>query len=104
MNYTYIKDIEFIKEVLNLNDQQFYEETGISRSTINNWELGKNGISDRLLERLYSFAYKNGIRLNSLKEQLFTDEKKKNETILFHGAKNELTGEIDLSKSKINND
>ena len=39
-----------------------------------------------------------------MKEQLFTDEKKKNETILFHGAKNELTGEIDLSKSKINND
>ena len=104
MKYDVVKDIEFIKEALGLSENQFSSYTGIPRSSLNNWYKNNNSISKQLLEKVYSFAYDNNLRINSFKQQMFNDAKKKNEVILFHGAKQELKGELSLEFAKDNND
>lgn len=104
MEYDAIKDIEFIKEVLQINDSVFSEKTCIPRSSLNNWHEFRNRISAQSLEKLYSFAYKSGIRLNELKQQLFIDVKAKDEVILFHGAKTDIKGELSLDYAREKND
>ena len=104
MKYDITKDIEFIKEALDLNDSRFSLLTGIPRSSLNNWSKGRNNISKKALEKVYSFAYENKLRINSFKQQMFNDAKKRDEIILFHGAKQDLDGELDLKYARENND
>lgn len=104
MEYSIVKDIEFIEEALEINESYFSNLTGIPRSSINNWRNGKNNISKQLLEKVYGFAYDNDLRINDLKDQMFNDAKKKNEVILFHGAKKDLAGELSLEYANDNND
>ena len=68
MNLT--NEIAIITEVLQLNESDLSKKIGISLETINNWKFGRKGIGSMNLEKVYSYAYDNGIYLNKIYEQL----------------------------------
>ena len=104
MNKCLIKDLDFAKDYLSLNDNQLCNILDISRSSLNSLRKNENEISSIQYERIYSFLYSKGIKINNLKSQIYKDSENKNQTILFHGAKKEIVGKIDLKHSKDGND
>ena len=103
--YRIAQDIEIVRELLELKTEEMAKEIGVSRTTLNNWFTGKRNISELNLETFYNFAFRSGIRLNKIKEQLYKEElSEKQHVLLFHGAKNVIEGPISLEKSRKNND
>lgn len=99
-----IKDIEFIQEVLKINNKDFCDAIGIARSTLNRWQKNETIISKSQKEALYSYAYNNDLRLNELKAQMYEDNCSKGKKILFHGTKNYFDGDFNLSFAEDRND
>ena len=104
MNLT--NEIAIISEVLQLNESDLSKKLGVSLETINNWKFRRKGIGPLNLEKVYSYAYDNGICLNKIYEQLLKEENENNQNIvLFHGAKKSFTMPIDFAtNSKATND
>ncbi len=104
MNLT--NEITIISEVLQINESDLSEKLGVSLETINNWKFGRKGIGNANLEKVYSFAYDNGIVLNNIYEQLLKEEYENSENIvLFHWAKRSFSMPIDFAtNSKSTND
>lgn len=103
--YQLTQDIEIVRELLELTTEEMAKEIGVSRITLNNWLTGKRKISELNLEIFYNFAFRSGIRLNKIKEQLYKEElSEKQHVLLFHGAKNIIEGPISVGKSRKNND
>ena len=88
------KDILTIRKLFNLNQTQFANEIGLSRSNIARYEGDDIFPHDSALEKIYSYPYKNNFYLNKAKEMLFIDEKK-DDLLLFHGAKYQIDNQID---------
>ncbi len=61
--------------------------TGVSRRTLFNVLSNSFQPNEETLEKVYSFIYKDGYRLNQIKEEIYKDTDK---LILFHGAKNQI--------------
>ena len=100
------KEVQLLCNVLNLTETELGKELGVSYETVNNWKNNRKNIDASNLEKLYSFAFDKGIRINSIYEQLLK-ENNVNDTniVLFHGAKTEFSMPIDIGVySKINND
>ena len=92
--YNVLQDIVIIKELLGFTKEGLANALEISRITLN-----KN------MSASYSFAFKSGIRLSKIKEQLYKeDASEKSHILLFHGAKSKLEGELSINKSRKNND
>lgn len=105
MDYQVIQDIETVIELKELTMDEFAKDMGVSRVTVNNWLLGNTTISERNIGVFYEYAFQKGIRLNKIKEQLYTEELSGNsEVLLFHGAKTSIEGELSLTCSKRKND
>lgn len=103
--YNVLQDIVIIKELLGFIKEGLANALEISRITLNNWMTGKNNISEQNMSASYSFAFKSGIRLSKIKEQLYKeDASEKSHILLFHGAKSKLEGELSINKSRKNND
>lgn len=93
--YRIKEDLDFILESENLTTSGLAEKTGVSGTTLNS--IMKTGsTTDGVCEKIYSFAYNNRYRINSVKEELL-NEKYKN--VLFHGSKNGLS-EITVTGSR----
>lgn len=98
-------DIEVIKELLGLSSAGLAEAIGVSPETVSRWCSLEQEISDGKLAELYDFAFRKGIRLNKIKEQLFREEcRKPDHVILFHGAKSRIEGLLSIEKSRGTND
>lgn len=94
-----------IKELLNLSQNELANELGVSFESINRWESEKTDVEKANVETVYSYAFKKGIFLNSIYEQLYTEKyQKDNIKVLFHGCKNNLYLPVDLNHSKKFND
>jgi len=104
MEYNFTQDIKSIREMLGLSQAELAKAVGVQRVTISRSELKENEHSDRLLELIYSYAYEKDIRLNKLKEMFWQERLDNGHKLLFHGAKSEIKGEIDIKKGRINND
>lgn len=105
MEFLARKDIESVLEILGYSMEDLSRELGVSRITVSNWVNGKNEISEEHLSSFYDFAFKKGIRLNKIKEQLYREDMLKDgEILLFHGAKTKIEGPLSLEKSKPIND
>ena len=104
MNLT--NEITIISEVLQINESDLSKKLSVSLETLNNWKFGRKGIGLANLEKVYSFAYDNGIVLNNIYEQLLKEEYENNHNIvLFHGAKRPFSMPIDfVANSKARND
>ena len=86
-DYHIKEDIEFILEAEGITTSDLSEYTGISRTTFD--EIAKNGkTTDVVCEKFYSYVYKKGYRMNSVKEELLKEQDK---NVLFHGSKSGLT-------------
>ena len=98
-DYRIKEDIGFILEAEGINKLELSESTGISRTTLES--IAQNGIAtNEVCEKLYSYIYKRGYRLNSVKEELI---KEKYGNVLFHGSKYGLS-EVTVSGSRNNCD
>lgn len=104
MDFRVHEDIEVILELLGMTIQEFARELQVSASTVSRWKEPRETISPANLEKIYDYAFKKGIRLNKIKEQLFREECLENHVLLFHGAKTEISGDISVEKSRQNND
>ncbi len=104
MNYNFSEDMKSIREILNLTQYDFAKQIGVEQVTISRTELQKTEPSKKLLESVYTFAFAKNIRINKLKEMFWRDNLETNDKLLFHGAKSEIEGEIDIYKGRANND
>lgn len=104
MNLT--NEITIICKVLRLNESDFAKILGVSLETLNNWKFRRKNISFSNLEKVYSFAYENDIKLNPIYEQILKEEYvDKENVILFYGSKKPLCRPIDfINNSKSTND
>ncbi|MBO4787772.1 MAG: DUF3990 domain-containing protein [Lachnospiraceae bacterium] len=93
------EDIEFLLEADKITREELADRTGISRTTI--VEILKGGKTiDAVNEKLYSYAYVNGYRINTVKEELLKEQTTK---VLFHGSKYGLS-EISIEGARGNCD
>ncbi len=97
-------DIEIVMELLNITAQELADSIGVTATTISRWRKSEEQVSSSNLNAFYNFAFGKGIRLNKIKEQLFKEECNSNSTILFHGAKTYIDGQISIERSKNTND
>lgn len=104
MNYNFEQDLKSIREILGLTQSELATQIGVEKVTISRNETGKTTPSTKLLEQIYQFAFENNIKLNRLKEMLWTENLKRNHKLLFHGAKSKIEGDLDVHKSRSNND
>ena len=96
MNYNFSSDIKSIREILDLTQEDLAVQIDVQQKTISKNESEEIEPSEKLLEIFYAYAFSKNIRLNKLKEMIWRDELEENEKLLFHGAKNEITGNIDI--------
>ena len=104
MNYNFQKDMKAIREILGMTQEEFAEKIGVEQATISRNELGKNLPSPQLMERVYQFAFDKKIQINQLKKMLWAENLASDHKLLFHGAKSEIAGEIDVTIGRTNND
>lgn len=88
MYYKTKKDLEFMQEISNQTSEQIAENMGISKALYYQL-LDDVPVENFILEKVYSYIYKNGYRLNSVKEDLLKESTK--DIVLFHGSKDGLT-------------
>lgn len=90
--FSFKNDIETVLDAKCINIDSFCVGANIPKRTI--FYAFSHKPSKNVLEDAYSYMYKLGIRLNSVKEELFNEIKDKNEVVLYHGSKygiNEIT-------------
>ena len=98
-DYKIKEDVQFMLEAEKITVAELSERTKISRTTLE--EIEEKGFTtESVCEKLYSYAYEENYRINSVKEE-FMKEKSKN--VLFHGSKAGLS-EITISGARANCD
>ena len=102
MNYGVSTDLKLFMAILDISSLDLADELDVDIKTINRWIDEKCDISESNLEKLYSYAYKKGIKVNLIKEMLNKEEN--DSLLLFHGSKMNIEGRVDLSHSDLNND
>lgn len=104
MNYKFSEDIKSIREILGISQSELAKQIGVEQVTLSRSENEDTMPSAKLLENVYSFAFKRDIKINKIKEMLWKEDLKDHEKLLFHGAKDKIVGEIDIHKGRENND
>lgn len=97
-------DIEIVMELLDITAKDLADNIGVTPTTISRWRKREEQVSSSNLNAFYNFAFRKGIRLNKIKEQLFKEDCGRNSIILFHGAKTYIDERISIEKSKSTND
>lgn len=105
MDYTIREDLQVIKELTEDSWADLAKKFEIEESTLFRWLDGSVTPSETSIEKIYSSAFKSGIRINSIYGQLYKEDYSDEQNIvLFHGAKTDIKGELTLEYSKENND
>ncbi len=104
MDYNFMEDLKSIRDILELTQSEFAELIGVEQVTISRNEIEKTEPSDKLLEKVYDFAFEKNIKLNRLKEMLWRENMSHNHKLLFHGAKSSIDGSLSINKGRRNND
>ena len=86
LNYKIVDDISFFLEAEKTDIETLSKKANVSKTLI--YELLKTGITTKQnYERIYSYFYYLGYRINKVKEEFLKETSK---IILFHGSKNGL--------------
>ncbi len=104
MDYNFAQDLLSIREILGISQTELSEQLGVEQATISRNETRNNAPSIKFMEKVYNYAFEKGVKLNRLKEMLWKENLDVNHKLLFHGAKSEIEGDIDVSRARINND
>ena len=98
-------DLEIILKTFDVSLRDFADELYFDAPTVSNWLTGKKMPDRRSKEDVYTYAFDNGVYINRAHEEpLYNLSKKQGFTLLFHGSRSGLNGDIDIAMSKINND
>ena len=97
LDYKINEDLNLLEDLEKVSDLELSALLYVSRVSIN--EIGKTKKEDyELLDKIYSYIYKKGYRLNKTKTEFLLES---NPKILFHGSKNGLNFiKADGSKGK----
>ena len=101
--YEIAKDIKRIRAFFNISQSEFAKSIASSRISIARYESGTTYPNLSTIEAIYSYAYTRKLHLNDAKASLYQDDAKENK-LLFHGARNEIKGEVDIYHSIAPND
>ena len=104
MEYRFSEDLRIILSILGMTQSELAKELGIQQVTVSRSVSGDTRPSDKLLEKVYGYAYGKNIMLNRLKSMYWSDNSLPGHMLLFHGAKSSIDGIIDISHSRGNND
>ncbi len=104
MEYNFAKDIQSIREILGLSQEELSNAVELDQEIVSAIEANRGEPSIKSVEKIYSYAFSKDIKLNKLKEMLAKDDLNHNEKLLFHGSKNEIDGKIDIHHGRSNND
>ena len=98
------EDCRLFREMRGLSQTELADSLGLGIATIIRWENGQTEPRTDNLERFYSFAFRERVSLNRIKEQFYREELEKDRKLLFHGAKTVIEGEIRCDASRVRND
>lgn len=98
------KDLLYVKATLDLTEDGLAKFFGVTRMTLNRWLDGEFNATKENLEKIYNQIYQEGIELNYIKEELHKSLERKDNLILFHGAKNDLIGKPSIKYGEKNRD
>ncbi len=104
MEYQFADDLVAIRQILGLTQSELSEQLGIEQESISRLEKNNAVPSNQLLESVYTYAFDHKIQLNRIKEMLWKERLKENHKLLFHGAKNDINGIVQVNVGRINND
>lgn len=104
MNYSIQEDLALIREFFKLSQEEFAKIIGVEKITIVRTEKGESYPRIELIDRIYDFCFKKGLKLNFQKEMMYKDDLKSNHVLLTHASKYGIDGEISIEKSRANND
>ena len=99
MSINLSEDLKKIKVLLDYTDEELANELGINRSTLVRWINNKNFPNNLSLNKIYSYIYNKGIKINLIDEELYKSKETKNSLILFHGSKSTIDGKLTVEKS-----
>ena len=71
MDYNFKQDLKAIREILGLTQSELAGQLNVEQVTISRNEMGRTEPSVKLLEQVYEFSFKKGVKLNRLKEMLW---------------------------------
>ena len=104
MDYNFSGDFKSIRDILDISQKEFAKVLDTEQKTISNIESGDSRPSQAIVEKAYEYVFKKEVKLNKLKELLCRDNLTHKEKLLFHGAKGEIKGDIDVNFGRGNND
>lgn len=104
MDYRIKEDIELTRHLLGCSLEELSKGIGISRMTLHRWNVGQVVPSEAALSSFYEYAFNRGVRLNQIKAQLYREDARAPQSLLFHGSKSGIDGELRLDASRRNTD
>lgn len=104
MDYLFSDDVKTVREILGLTQTDLASKLGVEQTTIARNETKKTNPSPALLEKFYDYTFRNKINLGKLKEMLWEEEIPIGHKLLFHGAKSQITGPLEVHRGRKNND
>ncbi len=104
MKYHIKEDIELTRHLLGCSLEELSKGIGISRMTLHRWDVGRVVPSESALSSFYEYAFNRGVRLNQIKAQLYREDTRAPQTLLFHGSKSGIEGKLRLDASRRNTD
>lgn len=103
MDFNVSEDTKLIRGMLQISQSDLAREIGVSKITVLRIENNETRPETETINRIYDFAYRKGIKVNSIKE-MFYKEDITDKTLVFHGAKTMIKGGISLDCGKRSND
>lgn len=103
MRYRINEDILLIRKMLELSQEEMASLLGLSKMTILRIENGQAYPNQSTMDKIYDLAFRKGIKLNKIKEMFYKKEAK-GKAVIFHGAKQEIDGDISPMRGKDRND
>ena len=93
MDYKIGSDLSLTRFLLNISQEELAREISIERITLLRIENNETNPSLKTLDQIYSYIYEKGININQIKANFF-DEEMITGTLLLHGSKSEIQGDI----------
>ena len=98
-------EIKIIRRLLNITQTDLAMALNVTYESINKWENRKMKADSESIEKMYNFAFNNGIYFNDIYVQLFNEQLlKKNKSVIFHGSDVDFEMPIKLDKYNPNSD
>lgn len=94
MKYSFVEDLEYAKEALELTDVDFFSLINVPKATYYRWKKNNSVPEKKQLDNIYGILFNKGIDFNRIKEDVYLSLQNDNTKIIFHGSKNGIEGQI----------